>query len=83
MLVRLQLSGGIGQDVERSLIIDLAEGGTQATLIVSECRICFGDEGKLVVGPRESHHWFGDEGILDCVESLEGFLVDWAIFVHV
>ena len=42
----------------------------------------FGDESKPAVGPRESHHRFGDESVLDLVESLEGFWVNWAVFVH-
>ena len=42
----------------------------------------FGDEGEPTVGPRKSHHRFGDEGVLDRVESLEGLRVNQAIFVH-
>ena len=69
--------------MERALIVNLAQGGTEAAFVGSRGRMGFRDEGKLAVRPRESHHRLGDEGIFDGVERFESLRVDGALLVDV
>ena len=58
-LVSLELSGSVGQDVEGSLVIVLAQGSAHASFVLLQRGVYIGDQSKLPICPKESHHWYG------------------------
>lgn len=69
--------------MEGTFVVDLAEGGTHGPFGLLRGGMYFRDEGQSAIGPRESHHWFRDERVLDGVEGLQGCWVEWSFLVHV
>ena len=68
-LMIFELAGRMRDHVERSLLLDLAQGGAEAPFLVLGRHMRLGNQCKFLVGSREGHYWFQDDSISDEVEG--------------
>ena len=68
----LRSARGVKQYVESSGVVDLAQGGRHAAFIRGVWQVDLRDQGEFSISSGKCQNRFGDEGIPDRVESLEG-----------